>query len=307
MVARKPKVEPEIKNLPVPWDEELARYAAEGAEAEASASAGTFFSIKGGQLTLGGNPLPNNEVAAIVVDFCFENVFYEGDYDPDEPRGPTCYAFARKEPELEPHERVVAASNHQHERCQGCEHNEFGSAEKGRGKACKNTRRLALIAAGNFDRQGGFVPDGDPAVIASQPIVFLRMPVTSVKGWATTVTQVANVLRRPMWAVYTRIKVVPDPRTQFRVVVELLGKVPDALIPTIKDRVTEAGKVLMNPYPEFVEEEEEAPVPPPPPARGAKAAKATRATEVTPSVRGGKAAAAPPPTPAAGGRRGAKF
>lgn len=245
------------------WDEELARQAKLAAAVEESTATGNFFSLKGGILAFNDAPVPNNEMAVVILDGVLENVYYEGKYDPDTPAGPICFAFGREEKEMVPHKIVFDAGNNQSDKCQGCEHNEWGSADTGRGKACRNTRRLALIPAGTFDA-GRFKPFNDESQLETAPIAYMKLPVTSVKGYASHVKQLANALSRPPHAVYTKVSVRPDPQTQFKVVFEPLSTIPNELLGVVMKRHDEAQKAIEFPYVPF----EEAPAP----QRGGRAA-----------------------------------
>ena len=135
------------------WEEDLAKQAESYAEQEASAfSGGQFFSTRSGILSFDGTTMPNNEIAVIILDGVMENVLYEDAFDPDNPTSPTCFAFGRNEKEMTPHEAVTVP---QCETCAACPKNQWGTSVRqdgraGRGKACRNTRRLAMIVAGNF-------------------------------------------------------------------------------------------------------------------------------------------------------------
>lgn len=224
------------------WDEELAAAAQVVVESEV-ASGGQFFSVRGGVLQFNDAPLPGNEVAVVIVDYIFENVFYEGEFNPEQPQGPTCFAFARSENDLAPHAMVVEK---QHDKCSGCPRNEWGSADRGRGKACRNIRRLGLILAGDL-KNGQFTQYDAEHFATAQP-GYLKVPVTSVKGFASFAKQVAAVLRRPPWAIFTKVKVVSDPRTQFRVVFEPISEVPNELLSVLKKRNDEVSQLIAFPY-----------------------------------------------------------
>lgn len=266
------------------WDEDLAKFARQQSEAEAAAAGGNFISFKGGRISIGGQTVPGDAIAVVVVGFAFENAYYTEKYNPDDPRSPDCYAIGEDEKELEPHEQ---ADDPQSDTCDNCLMNEWGSADTGRGKACKNTRRLAVISAGRMDG-GQFLPYDEADLYTRQPIYVAKLPVTSVKGWATTVSQVTGTLKRPMWAVYCQIRVEPDSKTQFKVSITPLGNVPNHLLGAIKTKIDEATKILMSPYPSN-EDKEEAPSPPPPPTRGRAApAAAATAAKAPPPARGRK-------------------
>jgi hypothetical protein len=267
------------------WEDEMAREAAVAAKMEQNAGGGQFFSIKGGILSFADAQIPNNQMAVIILDSMLENVFYTEDYDPENPAGPTCFAFGRDEQEMVPHEVVFANGTQQSEKCQTCQWNQWGTADKGKGKACKNGRRIALLGAGTLDANGAFTLDEKLESYKSGIVGFLRVPVTSVKGYAVYVKQVANVIKRPPYGVITKVRVMPDPKTQLRVTFEMLGKVPDNLMPAVMERNREVKGMIDFPY-QVGGTEEEAPSPKRQVRTPAKAAKAGKAV-----ARGGARAA----------------
>ena len=228
MAIKKP-----TRNDMVAWEKEMA------AEAEAAATSeqttgGQFIGTRGGRLSWGGAAVPGNAIRVVILDYCRENTFYEGKFDPDAPQSPACYAFSRDGTELAPHEK---AASPQHEVCTGCPQNEWGSADTGRGKACKNMRRLALVAEDSAD-------DTDAEVF------FLKVPVTSVKSWSGYVQTLAEAKRRPPHGVVTEIKLVPDVKTQFQMEFRLVDVVSDPAvggnIRALRAALGDAG--LMFPY-----------------------------------------------------------
>jgi len=226
------------------YDEQLAA-AAEAAAKMAVAAGGSFFSIRGGRLTFDGNPIPNNEMAVVVVDGILENCFYPGAFDPDNPSGPECYAFGRDEKTMAPHKEVVGPVA---SACVGCPNNEFGSSEKGRGKACKNRRRLALLSAGVFSRDGTFEPIPAEDLVAGD-VAYFNVPPTSIRRYDGYVRSIAAApMKRPPFAVYTRIKVSPDSKTQVKVEFEPLGKVPDGAIQKLIERNKTESELIVFPY-----------------------------------------------------------
>lgn len=237
------------------WDDELAAYAQKAADAE-QAPSGNFISFQGGQLSVGGAAVEGNKADIIVFHSIYENKFYEGKYNPDKPQPPVCYAFADEEGELKPHEKCAKP---QHETCKGCPHNEFGSAETGKGKACKNIRRLGLLPASIADTPEG-VKEGE--------MFFASLPVTSCKLWAGYVKATAAIMKRPPFGVITHMAVVPDKKSQFKVTFSDPRPLPDELMPAVMERRKEVMESIAAPYPEpHADEEEEAP------AKGKKARK----------------------------------
>lgn len=265
------------------WDEELARQAQMAAAVEESTATGQFFSLKSGVLSFNDSPMPNNEMAVVILDSILETVYYEGEYDPDSPQAPTAFAFGRDEKTLTWHEN--SAPEFAGKLCKDSEVCEWGSADKGCGKAARETRRLALISAGNFDSMGKFEPFDDPDAFESAAIGFMKLPVTSVKGYAAFVKQIAGALKRPPHGVFTRVKVVPDPNTLFKVTFEPLAQVPNDLMGLIMQRHEEAKSVIEFPYPRYDENEVSKPAPRGRGGRGGKAAPA-RGAKAAPPARG---------------------
>ena len=230
------------------WEDELARDAEAAQEMERHSGGGNFFKTRGGILAFDGMEIKNNQIAAIILDSLLENVYYAGDFDADNPTAPYCFAHARREEDLAPHAVVREHHQDQHEVCKGCDKNKWASADKGKGKACRNTRRIGIISAGSLDTYGKFLPHTDPQDYATAPVGMLKLPVTSVKGYANFVKQIAGAHKRPLYGVYTRIKVIPDAKTQFRITFELLGMIGAAYMPTVMTRRREVMATIDTPY-----------------------------------------------------------
>lgn len=241
------------------YDEAFAKMAQEYASGERVT--GAFISTRGGVLTFGEEALPGNQMCVIVLDAVQERTYYTEGYDPSREVAlpPVCYAFKRPEDEDEmaPHPSMQADLTYfqpQNDICRTCPMNDWGTSDKGRGKACTERRRLALIPAGYYTPVRGsrdfdlhFIEDPDH--YASADIAFLKLPVTSVKDWARYVTQLGSSLRRPPLAVATRIYLEPDPKTQFRVKFEMIEELPDTMFEVIMKRHEEAKASIIFGYP----------------------------------------------------------
>jgi len=221
----------------VNYDEELAKQAAAAAEQEKNVGGGSFFSTRAGVLSVDGQSLPGNEMAVLIVDGILENVYYAGKFDPDELESPTCFAFGRDEADMAPHLVVQQNGTAQHATCKGCPKNEFGSSDTGKGKACGNRRRLALLPAGAFDKKTDeYTPILDPAHYANTEMRYLKVPPTSISAYAAYVKQLAGGLKRPPHGVFTRISLSPHPKKQFEVKFEALMPVPSEVLGAIMAR-----------------------------------------------------------------------
>jgi len=230
----------------IAWDRELAEAAKASAAQVAGLGGGPFFSIRAGTLSVNGSPIPNNEMAVVVLDHVAENVFYGSEYDPDNAGSPGCYAFGRDPATLAPMNEAPEKVSAQ---CKGCPNNEFGSAEKGRGKACKNRFRLACIPAGTLTN-GRFEAFDDPEAFSSAQVAYLGVPPTSIAAWGAYVKSLAGALKRPPFGVFTKIKVVPDPKKQLAVTFELLGPAPAELAGVLMKAHESAKENIIFPYPE---------------------------------------------------------
>lgn len=201
----------------VSWSEELAKRAQSAAAIEENVgSGGAFISLKGGQMSFNGATVPGNKMNVVVLDHILEYTYYADGYDSDNPQPPDAYALGRDENTLRWHENSIP--KYAGELCKDSDINQWGSAEKGKGKACKNQRRLALLPEDEA---------GDAETIEEATPAFLRIPVTSVKGWAGYVRQLEKTLQRPPLGVITEISVVPDAKTQFKLQFKLVEAIED--------------------------------------------------------------------------------
>lgn len=247
------------------WEKEMEQQADLAASAQRSAGGGgKFFSMKAGVLSFDDTPLPGNQMAVIILADTMENSYYDAAYDPSTPASPKCFAFGHDEDEMEPHEAVDKNDyfERQHSQCAGCPQNEWGSAETGRGKACKNVMRLAMIPAGIYKPTGKgrnitfeYEPIDDIGHFEKADVGFLKLPVMSVKNYSKYVKQVAGDLRRPPHGVITNIYLEPDPKSQFKVSFELVDAVDGEFMPTIMKRHKAELASIDFPYQPPMEEE----------------------------------------------------
>ena len=229
------------------WKAKLAEEALAASATEASTSGGQFFSLKSGQLTWDDEKIKGNQIAVIILDSIFETVYYQDDYNPDATQGPTAFALGRDEKELRWHEN--SHPDFAGELCSESEVCQWGSAERGRGKAARETRRLALIPAGKLDRDGELEElIEDEKHYKTATVGFMRLPVTSVKEFSNYVRKLAGGMKLPPFAVVTRIYLEPDDKSQFKVHFETLEEVPEELLEVIMERREEVKGIIDFPY-----------------------------------------------------------
>lgn len=103
---------------------------------------GNNISLKGGVFNLPDGTTNKGPLECIILDWRVINAFYTGPYDPQNPKPPKCWAISQ---EIDAAAPTDAVEEKQAESCHDCPMNQFGSAPTGKGKACKNQRRLAVV------------------------------------------------------------------------------------------------------------------------------------------------------------------
>lgn len=257
------------------WRDRVAQSAQRAVAQAINPSSGTWIKTQGGRFTF--KDLHLNEIECIIISKAIEHADYEAGFNPDNPANPRCFALALEPEGMAPDD---ASEEKQNDTCAGCPQMEWGSADQGRGKHCKQIRRLALIP----------MPSGKltPELIAEQELAYLKIPVMSVSGIDQYVVSLCE--NGAEWMYPTRLKIVPDPKSQFRIVAELMTRnakpFQEILYDAINEKIAEAEKELLRPYTP-IEHAEPAPrgrAAKPAPTRAAKPAP-TRAAKPTPAAR----------------------
>jgi hypothetical protein len=228
------------------YAKQLEQQAEAAASMERGAPMGRNFSFKGGQMVFDGAPVKDNEVVVIIAGAVIEKAFYEGDYDADNPEAPVCFAFDTDPDNLAPIPEDVA--DLQNDVCATCQWNQFGSADRGKGKACKDVRRLALLPAGTINRDGSIELVESAKELEKAEFGFAKLPPTSLTPYAAFVRQVANTMKRPPHGIYAIMKCTPDPKNQFVIGWEVIEVVDNKLLPAVMAKHDEAMKALVQPY-----------------------------------------------------------
>jgi hypothetical protein len=215
-----------------------------------------YISTRGGVLSVNNSPIPGNRMAVVVIDSMLENAYYEGDFDPDEPKPPTCYAFGRDVATMAPHEKVVAAGAQESDACKNCPKNQWGSADKGRGKACKNIARIAVVMAGQYvgDTGNKLKLLDDPDYYRKAEVYMMKLPVTSVGAFAAFVKQVREAWGGDLIQIATKVSVVPDPKSQYKVTFEAISELNKSLMPAVMAKWREVEPTMAQEYSDPVDE-----------------------------------------------------
>ncbi len=229
------------------WEQKMADAADKGAKQERDVSGLKGISTRGGVLSVDEQPVPGNELDVVILVAVHENQYHDKPFDANNPSIPACYSFGdpdAEDPEngMKPHEESPDPQGDDNGLCANCWANAMGSASVGRGKACKNVRRLGLITADAL---------ASPEDVNDTEVRVLKVPVMSVKGWALYVKNtLREEMRRPCWGVVTTIKVVPDTKSQFRIAFTFkeLIDFDDALFDAVEKKINATKPQLIAPY-----------------------------------------------------------
>jgi hypothetical protein len=167
----------------------------------------------------------------VVVDFVQVNSYYDTPYDESNPAPPACVAISVDGDEMAP---VKESPSVQAPQCDGCWANAWASAEVGRGKACGEQYKLAVVAVG---------PGED---YSTCDMATLTLAPTSRNNWTQYVQDIADKLQRAPWGVVTEFTF-----DDYILVPEFVKKVGSAKdLNDIHGRRDEARRLLLTP-PDF--------------------------------------------------------
>lgn len=198
---------------------------------------------RSGVLTYNGDMVPGNKLSCIIIASTHANKLYDGPYDPNNLKNPDCYAYSEDGKNMKPHPSVVKPI---HDNCDECPYNQWGSAEQGKGKKCKNVQHIGLIPS-----------DTAPEDVETAELALLSLPVTSGKNFDKYVNKLTTLFGRPTLAMVTEIGTRPDAKTQFQVTFDDKGPVDPALIPGLVNRFEKVLPILEREYEPNVEQSEE--------------------------------------------------
>jgi hypothetical protein len=148
---------------------------------------GRKISVKNKQFTLPDGAVLGPEINVIVVDFITMHRFYKGVYNPNNIQPPVCFAMGQDIQSLAP---PSTAPEIQNDICQTCPQNQFGSSLTGKGKACKNTREIAVILH-------------EDAADDNPPLYTISVSPTSIKSYDAAVAKLVRMGSHPIKAVMT--------------------------------------------------------------------------------------------------------
>ncbi len=164
----------------------------------------------------------------VVVDFVYANSYYAGAYVEGEFSAPDCFAIAVEPNALAPSPNAADCQT-ETGACKGCWANEFAS--KGKGKACQNRLKIAILPTD---------------ATAETPFTILDISPTAIKGFSTYVQSVARGHQLPPYAVVTHVEC--NPATKYDVAVFSLSETIEDMdfVQMVRGRKEEARELLLT-------------------------------------------------------------
>lgn len=207
--------------------------AAAQTQGDAEASVLSVISLKNKRFTIGDTRLGTSLDVIILAD-AYDHAYYDKPYNPDVISPPACFALNTIHANLAPEPGRWYVPLPQSEKCQGCPQNEFETARQGKGKACRNGRRL-LVAA---------VTDGKANL---KDLAIINIPPTSLKSFSRYVKQIATGRKLPLWAVVTNFE-FDDEQSYPYLVPSFTGHIASEDMHEIVKSLPDYEKTIMTPY-----------------------------------------------------------
>ena len=182
-------------NLPVDVNAQMAAEVA-AIQNRISAPSGDRITVTQGKTFKLANGLEVEEFEGIVVDFVAANYYYTDAFERGNITPPSCFAISMEPAGMTPSEN---SPDIQAGACASCWANQFGSA--GKGKACQNTRLLAVLPL-----------DADVDTVIS----ILKVSPTAIKGFDAHVSNVARKHGMPVRGVVTKFSFSDDAYSSVR-------------------------------------------------------------------------------------------
>lgn len=203
--------------------------------AKAPQAGGQTLSFRGGTISYGSRTL-GNEVDIVVMRSGFERVFYAGEFEADRIVAPNCFSYDGAAPHPD-------AQDPQAKSCAECPRNEWGSDRRGKGKACREGVKIALLLA----------PGNKPLTrewAESAPVITAKFSVLNSQRVTPKIDSLYERFGAPCKAVVT-LEAHSDPNIQVANDLSFKSEIDDAdVLDALGNRLAEAGDELVKPYPQ---------------------------------------------------------
>jgi hypothetical protein len=215
--------------LPANWREQMRQDAAEEDD-RVPVGAGSKITLnKRGQFVFQGADI-GEEIKVIIVDHSFAKKYFDSPYDENNPSPPACFALKLKPDNIAPHD---TSPDKQAKICDECWANKFKSDKRGKGKACQDKHRMAVLLIDDL---------ADDSVL-----IEIEVPVTSGGAFRKYIKTLTKGTDNPSYAVVTTITADDDADWQ-KFIFTYDDDVPENLMGVVMARRKEARELVMTPY-----------------------------------------------------------
>jgi hypothetical protein len=162
----------------------------------------------------GDGPRSSMEVVLIKAANAISKTYYEGGWEDGSSAPPDCWSTDGQKPD-------PASPKKQCSTCAGCPHNAFGSSNTGKGKACQDNKRLAVVPVADIENG-----------LYNGPML-LRVSPTSLKE-LTRLSDEVTRLGYTYFEVATRLSL--DVSTEYpRIIMKAVGPLTEEEIALVKE------------------------------------------------------------------------
>lgn len=198
MAARKKVAKKGVAGLPATIQQRILAKQERFGNREAQ-NTGKQITFKSKQFKFDGDKI-GDTMDVVLLDYVFVNQYFSTDYDPDNITPADCFALADEEMELKPLAEVLHRQvDTDEDMCTDCWANQWGSADRGDGKACQNRRRVAVISAELFNEKDW------AETLDADNVGYISLGGTTLKAWRTYTNKVGKKLGLAPFQVVTQL------------------------------------------------------------------------------------------------------
>ena len=213
---------------------------------------------KGGNLTFvaDGNEI-GQEVVVAGIEVAWSKQYYAQLYQKGQSATPDCYALGAEEKGLFAHVNSPDKQNLQQDGtspCDGCQHNRFGTARVGKGKACSDKPRLAVVLFHDVEGK-------DEKAVRKANVYQLDIPSASIRNFSEFLGTLPDLTPHNNFGeafIKVRCQMRPGAKGH-ELKFEHVGLVPAVAMPVILARGPTAYEQMTQPFP-VMEKEDTKPV-----------------------------------------------
>ena len=250
-----------VPRVEEPWEQALREKARDRKSAETLGI--PRLSQKGGVLTLDGKRVVDaegrNRVQIVPLGLVYGKELYQTEYTPGSNETPICYAFGeRSDKGLVAH---TASPDRQNTKpdgsspCDGCQHNAFGTALKGRGKRCSDKRKIPFLLASDLARgQQVKTPEEWEKLVRKAPMYQMSIPSGSLRSFGQFLGNLKDIAaHEDLTEVVVEVRTEPNPNGAFTVELQALDAVPVQAMPALLKRAEGVFGLMAQPFPVIAE------------------------------------------------------